>query len=671
LPIAVKHPSHSYISGIDGLRAMAVLSVMAYHLKAQLLTGGFVGVDVFFVISGYVVTTSIIDRKFTSFSELVFYFYARRFLRIVPALIAMLFVASIATIAFVPAAWLSDSNRNTALFAFFGLSNICLALNADDYFGPRTDYNPFAHTWSLGVEEQFYLLFPFIIGVAVFLHTRKAVFLALGLSVLSFVTAALLTSRAPLFSFFQLPSRFWELGIGLLIALTSPSWLRQIEKIGIGSLNFLGGCLLLLLALSFIFCDENSFPFPWAILPVVATAGLLMVLGCRRKTAISNLLSMPALSFIGLVSYSLYLWHWPIYVLLRWTTGLTSLLDQTTALVLTFLAAVASYFIVERPVRYSRFVAALPRVAVVALFCLSTVFAAFVTRGAFRFADQLSLSVTTNHDVWSNDQPFNVGYLSFLNDKNIAYGDSRIGFGPATGRQILVAGDSHAGAYARMLARYSSDHAVPIIIYSTPGCPFLNLRTPTRLLEPKCAAFNASARGDIVDRSGPLTTVFLPGLRIDRFQDQWGGGNSPAPAIDIEAIEEARIFIEALSKRGANVILEAPTPVFWSPPFRCSDWFNRNNPICSQGFQTERIVLEARRADVIDAERSLAASIRRLVIWDPVPTLCDATYCRAVRDGKPLFYDGDHLSGYGNDLLYSAFTKQLIESEKLASRPDP
>jgi hypothetical protein len=82
-------------------------------------------------------------------------------------------------------------------------------------------------------------------------------------------------------------------------------------------------------------------------------------------------------------------------------------------------------------------------------------------------------------------------------------------------------------------------------------------------------------------------------------------------------------------------------------------------------------VLEARRADVVDVERSLAASIKRLVIWDPVPTLCDATYCRAVRDGKPLFYDGDHLSGYGNDLLYSAFTKQLVESEKLASRPDP
>lgn len=671
MPIAVKDRSHSYVSGIDGLRAIAVLSVIAYHLKAQILTGGFVGVDVFFVISGYVVTTSIIDRKFTSFSELVFYFYARRFLRIVPALIAMLLVVSIATVALVPAAWLSDSNRNTALFAFFGLSNIRLALNADDYFGPRTDYNPFAHTWSLGVEEQFYLLFPFIIGVAAFLHTRKAVFLAFGLSVLSFLTAALLTSRAPLFSFFQLPSRFWELGIGLLIALTSSHWLPQIEKIGSRSLNFLGGCFFLLLALSFIFCDENNFPFPWAILPVVATAGLLMLLSCRRKTAISNILSMQVLSFIGLLSYSLYLWHWPIYVLLRWTTGLTSLSDQIAALVLTFLAALASYFIVERPIRYSQFVAALPRVAVVALFCFSTVFVAFVARGAFRFSDRLSLSVTTNHDIWSNSPPLNVGCLAFLNEKNIADGDSKIGCSPATGRQMLVAGDSHAGAYGRMLARYSSDHAVPVIIYSTPGCPFLNFRIPTRLLEPKCAAFNVSARSDMVDRSGRLTTVFLPGLRIDRFQDQWGGNNSPSPSVDNEAVEEARTFIEALSKRGATVILEAPTPVFWSPPFRCSDWFNKGNPICGQGFLTGRNVLEARRADVVNAERSLAASIRHLIIWDPVPTLCDATYCRAVQNGKPLFYDGDHLSGYGNDVLYSAFTNRLMESERLASRPGP
>jgi peptidoglycan/LPS O-acetylase OafA/YrhL len=112
-------PYGSYVSGIDGLRAFAVLSVIAYHLKSEFLLGGFVGVDVFFVISGYVVTNSIISRHFVSFKEVVLYFYARRFLRIMPALIVMLLIASMATIAFVPDAWLSQSNRNTAFFCIF------------------------------------------------------------------------------------------------------------------------------------------------------------------------------------------------------------------------------------------------------------------------------------------------------------------------------------------------------------------------------------------------------------------------------------------------------------------------------------------------------------------------------------------------------------------------
>ena len=117
-------PDGPYISGIDGLGAFAVLSVMAYHLKSEFLLGGFVGVDVFFVISGYVVTNSIIRRHFASFKEVALHFYARRFLRIMPALIVMLLIASMATVAFVPEAWLSQSNRNTAFFAFFFFSNV-------------------------------------------------------------------------------------------------------------------------------------------------------------------------------------------------------------------------------------------------------------------------------------------------------------------------------------------------------------------------------------------------------------------------------------------------------------------------------------------------------------------------------------------------------------------
>ncbi len=653
----------SYISAIDGLRAFAVLSVMAYHLKSEFLLGGFVGVDVFFVISGYVVANSIIRRHFVSFKEVVLYFYARRFLRIMPALIVMLLIASMATIAFVPDAWLSQSNRNTAFFAFFGLSNVRLALSADDdYFGPRTDFNPFAHTWSLGVEEQFYLVFPFIIGAALLFpaYKRAVVWSALILSLLSLGTSAVLTSRHPVFSFFQIPSRFWELGIGLLLALTSISWRPRFDRAGIVFLNVLGACFLVLLTFSFVFCDETHFPFPWAIPPVMATAGLLMVVNCNHRTTVSSILSMRWLSFIGLLSYSLYLWHWPVYVLMRWTTGLESLSEQLTALLVTFLVATASYFMVELPVRYSKRVSTLPRAAVVALFCFATISAAALSREAFKLQNHISLSVTSHDDSWSNAPPANVGCVLFLNDNEIR-SDAPFACKAASGRQMLVAGDSHAAAYARMLAQFSNDQDMPVAIYSSPGCAFMNFRDPMRRLERKCALFGEATRKNLLARANSRTIVFLPSLRIDRLRDQWGGFNAPMPQVSDEAADEARTLIEQLSNRGSIVVMEAPTPVFWSPPFRCADWFNRNNPICRRGFVTSRGEFDARRANVLDLERSFSRTIKRVMIWDVEPTLCSASSCSASENGKPLFYDGDHLSGYGNDVLYPVFRRELIQ----------
>lgn len=152
-----------YIASIDGLRTLAVLSVVLFHLWPAALPGGFIGVDIFFVISGFVVTGSLQGRRFASLGALSAHFYARRLVRIMPALILMLLVTIVAATLFVPRSWLSDSIPQVARFAFFGLSNIVLAIDTDSYFGPQASFNPFTHTWSLGVEEQFYLLFPFLL----------------------------------------------------------------------------------------------------------------------------------------------------------------------------------------------------------------------------------------------------------------------------------------------------------------------------------------------------------------------------------------------------------------------------------------------------------------------------------------------------------------------------
>jgi len=158
----VQPPRPQYVPHIDGLRAIAVLSVILYHLKASWLPGGFTGVDVFFVISGFVVSASV-DRLppvggWAGLARV----YARRIRRIVPALVVCLLVTAVLSALFIPESWLSETSDKTGRRAFFGLSNWVLASTGNDYFSPRTEFNPYTHTWSLGVEEQFYLLFPLL-----------------------------------------------------------------------------------------------------------------------------------------------------------------------------------------------------------------------------------------------------------------------------------------------------------------------------------------------------------------------------------------------------------------------------------------------------------------------------------------------------------------------------
>src|SRR5690349_14895377 len=152
----------SYFAGIDGLRAIAVLAVLLYHFDHRLLPGGFTGVDIFFVISGYVISKSLAETAGAGVKDFLLGFYKRRILRIAPALVAVLTVTSLASVLFIPNDWLSGPNKRTAITAFFGISNIYLVTSADGYFSTRIPFNPFAHTWSLAVEEQFYVFYPLI-----------------------------------------------------------------------------------------------------------------------------------------------------------------------------------------------------------------------------------------------------------------------------------------------------------------------------------------------------------------------------------------------------------------------------------------------------------------------------------------------------------------------------
>jgi len=212
-------PRSTYVPHIDGLRAVAVLSVILYHLNERWLPGGFSGVDIFFVISGFVVSASVAELKKTSPLGFFGYFYARRILRIVPALVVCLVVTHIATMLFVPWAWLSSANDRTGLYAFFGLSNFILAYAGNDYFSPTSDFNPYTHTWSLGVEEQFYLITPLFMLFAWRFLPKHAKLLFAVVAALSLAAAYAVSHRNQTFVFYLTPFRAWELALGALLAI--------------------------------------------------------------------------------------------------------------------------------------------------------------------------------------------------------------------------------------------------------------------------------------------------------------------------------------------------------------------------------------------------------------------------------------------------------------------
>ena len=671
---AAPHPTHGpesrgYIGAIDGLRAIAVLAVMVCHLERSWLPGGFTGVDVFFLVSGFVVTLSMADQRFSSVRAMVAFFYARRLRRIAPALIVMLVVASAASILFIPNAWLSEIIPSTGFSAFFGLSNITLAGQTETYFAPRAEYNTFLHTWSLGVEEQFYLVFPALIALVTVERLRPWRGLAVGaLAILSIASLALcvwLTPRDPVFSFFMLPARFWELGLGMILALTLPRWRTALARLSPVIQDGLALAGLAGLACAFALADEAAFPYPWALAPVLATALLVALVTAAREGRAARALTLAPIAYVGRISYSLYLWHWPVYVLARWTSGLESTAPRIAAIALTFGLAALSYRFVEQPVRRSARLRRLPRIAVVGLGLGALVASAGLARAGFALSGVLSLSKTRDTQVWSPySRPQAIGACRARVATRWEAGVKIVdltpeGCGALAPTRLLVAGDSHAGAYTRMLRRLAQAQRVEVAIYASPGCGFMDLMTPVAEADAGCPQANAAMAGALLARARPGDLVFLPALRLHRYRSEEGGAIDEGPTLaPPAAFAEAKAFVSALVAKGARVILEAPKPVFKSPPFRCVDWFDRGNPICAAGFSEDRAEFERRRAPILDEERALAA-MPGVTIFDPAAVLCGAQRCEAMRGGMPLDFDTDHLSGYADDLLLPGFAAAL------------
>jgi len=656
----LSHTKVSYVPGIDGLRALAVLSVILFHFKAAILPGGFSGVDVFFVISGYVVSGSLAKERQSGFWRFAVSFYARRITRIYPALVVCLIFTSLLQVLVVPNSWLSSAASKTALSAFFGLSNFALIWFSDGYFSPRVEFNAFTHTWSLAVEEQFYLLFPIVFFIWMKGRDRKdeignfSNWLLPILLVISLLFSWYQTTVAPDHAYYLLPSRFWELACGaMLFKLHTRDRLVARSKISISGCVIAG---LTLIGLGFFFVDPTSFPFPWAMMPVFGAlfviAGVTSAIG--KGLWSTKILDNAVMVYVGKISYSLYLWHWPIAVIFRWTVGLDSLSAVILATLLTVLASVFSYHVIEKPIRKSRFAISRPDWYIVVCGLMVIVVSSIFAIGIFKSQPYISLSVTKDRFIW---------YPESWSVNSTKSPSTTL---PFHGRTLYVLGDSHTVAYSTMLQKLRDDQGVIVQQYSRGGCSVVNLLVKA---SPECALFIEQTVEKISEKAKPGDIVFLASLRMNRLGDQWGTfdeativKNQRKPASIAQraaALQEAELLIERLEKASLTVVIDAPKPIFKSPPFRCSDWFNAKNSVCNGGFVMSRSFLLEHRQPVMNSLKQLGEEFPDLVVWDPFPVLCPMDACTAF-DGKlPLFFDGDHLSGHGNRVLYPSFLSLL------------
>ena len=436
-PVASDYRRVEYRPDIDGLRAIAVGAVLLFHADVTGFSGGFVGVDVFFVISGFLITRIILtelDRQTFSLKA----FYERRVRRIFPALFAMMLVCLAAGARVLLPTDLHSVGISAIATTVFS-SNFYFWQHSG-YFAAPAELHLLLHTWSLAVEEQFYILYPVVFAVLYRTGRRRVNAVVLGGLCVSLAASVWAVGVAPTAAFYLAPTRAWELLVGAVLALGIVPQVR-----GRGAREFLAGAGMLLIGYAVLrFSDSTPFPGLAAVVPCVGSA-LVIHAGARGSSRASAFLGCKPLVFGGLISYPLYLWHWPILALCRHYYGVDLPLEITAvAYVITFLVAIISWRFIERPFRERR---ALSRIVVFrvagAMMIVTAVAGGVVAATAGRiprYGENLVVDTAASEAVWRSRQCMELSLQEVSAGRLCLIGDD------IAATSFLLWGDSHAWA---------------------------------------------------------------------------------------------------------------------------------------------------------------------------------------------------------------------------------
>jgi peptidoglycan/LPS O-acetylase OafA/YrhL len=671
---AEDHEAKQHRRDIDGLRSVAVLAVLGYHCKVQGLSGGFVGVDIFFVISGYLICALIVrdlDRGTFSIAR----FYERRCKRILPALFAVLLFCLIAAI-LICSPYEARGIGQSVMAAALSVSNV-LFYRQGNYFNGGGKLNPLLMTWSLAVEEQFYVAFPLLMLLLCKQNKKRLLTILAGLCALSLFVSIYMEFRHPEFNFYLPFTRAWEIGAGTLLALYEAR--RAIKMRSPWQENIVSWLGLALILSCIVFYSPSvRFPGLEATPPVL---GAVLVLAARRGGA-NKLLALPPFVAIGLISYSLYLWHWPLLSFTAMISpGPTSPRNRAILMVMAFVAAILSYLFIEQPFR-TRASPRVSRLLLTYMFCTSCV----LLFGAILFftggIPQRSPELAATERSLSVDRPHTC-ITMHASSPNL---DPRCVPPASSIPAIALLGDSHAEALQPAIEEYAKSKGFHLLVLTMPACPPLRGVTRYSADSPQfpseCARFNEEALKIVVSRPDVklvLLTGSWPIVAEDLFLPIDYSGDPLATSADQHVkylVQGIRAEIDALELAGKKVVVVEDNPSLTFNPlvrYRDAKLPIRHRIIGLLGYPvTNASATTVSRSQTITpgAEKartemlSLVKSDPNLTVIDTKSLFCSSKEC-AVSDGKNLYYtDNNHISSVGEEKIVSS-----IKSAQLAGRP--
>jgi peptidoglycan/LPS O-acetylase OafA/YrhL len=645
-PPGISHAQLRFRPDIEGLRAVAVVLVILFHAGFKGIPGGYIGVDVFFVLSGYLITGLLMKEEDLEGKISLADFYARRVRRLLPASTVMLLATCAASIVF-----LSPFERGMVIRSAVAVSayasNVYFGYTARDYFSPQMASNPLVHTWSLAVEEQFYLLWPWVIILAYKFRRSRAALLTItvAMTVVSLAACAYLTNHNQAAAFYFTPLRAWEFSAGAI------TWLAQRRPVHPSRLMLACGWLGLALIVASSVLFSNSTPFPGfaATLPVAGTALALFSSGAAPSNGVARLLTLKPFQYLGSLSYSLYLWHWPILVFSQSGGRRLSTLDKVICLAASLALAALTHRYVEDPLRKKNGWLRTPA-------------------RAFSFAAVLGLSFCVALGAWYTHLKHSPEYATYdeiVKKLPVLYNKGcesvfqqslpkECEFGNTTNPSAVVVlfGDSHAAQWSDDLVKAAQANDWKLVTVIKSFCPAATIPIYNPSLqreESQCAEWRRLALQRIVALHPSLVvmssaTAYTQGTRgLSKITEaDWERGTSET--------------LSVLQQNGIRTALlrDTPQPGLDVPPCLARDAWKGISTCPSPA-----------RAVAIDQGKSIAedraaSSLNDVLIVDLNDEICGISSCDLIKNGTIVYRDQNHLSVQFAATLTPYLTQKLL-----------